>query len=112
MAAEIIPNTRELRIANLRSLKPGTGARYVEVIRDHNGGLIAKAWKRTVPATGIVVDLDAPKIVAEGILREKGATLEKREDAHGVTRSGWWMDGVFLAQTKDPVLALDVLEGR
>ncbi len=30
-------------------------------------------------------------------LEDAGAKVEKREDAQGVTRSGWWLDGVFLA---------------
>ena len=44
-------------------------------------------------------------------LIEKGATHEKKEDAHGDTKSGWWMDTVFLAPYKMPKLALQILEG-
>ena len=30
-------------------------------------------------------------------LIEAGAKCEKKEDREGKTRSGWWMDSVFLA---------------
>lgn len=29
-------------------------------------------------------------------LQAAGAKLEKREDNHGETRIGWWLDGVYL----------------
>jgi hypothetical protein len=29
-------------------------------------------------------------------LLESGAVKEKREDRHGDTKSGWWLDGVYL----------------
>ena len=29
-------------------------------------------------------------------LREAGAVLEKKEDREGKTRSGWWIDDVYL----------------
>ena len=44
-------------------------------------------------------------------LNEAGAKLEKREDSHGVTRSGWWMDDVWLAPTNQPKAALEALRG-
>ena len=49
---------------------------------------------------------------ARAELLERGATLEKREDAHGDTKTGWWMDGVWLAPTNKPVLALASLDGN
>ena len=27
------------------------------------------------------------------MLTEAGAVYERREDSHGITRTGWWMDG-------------------
>ena len=38
-----------------------------------------------------------------------GAKLEKREDRHGTTLSGWWMDGVYLG--KDAKIAWEALSG-
>jgi hypothetical protein len=49
---------------------------------------------------------------AENELREVGAVLEKKEDRHGETKSGWWMDDVWLAPTNQPVQALAVLRGE
>jgi hypothetical protein len=48
---------------------------------------------------------------AIALLTADGATLEKREDAHGVTRSGWWMDDVWLAPVSQPKAALEALRG-
>jgi hypothetical protein len=31
-------------------------------------------------------------------LREMGAELAKMEDRHGDTKSGWWLDGVYLGK--------------
>ena len=31
-------------------------------------------------------------------LREAGAVLEKKEDRDGKTRSGWWIDDVYLGR--------------
>ncbi len=36
---------------------------------------------------------------ARQILIEAGATKERREDRHGETKSGWWLDGVFLGSS-------------
>ena len=44
-------------------------------------------------------------------LTSAGASLEKREDRHGVTRSGWWMDDVWLAPANQPKVALAALYG-
>ena len=33
-------------------------------------------------------------------LIERGAKLEKKEDADGRTRAGWWMDDVFLGKNE------------
>ena len=38
-------------------------------------------------------------------LLETGATLEKREDRQGDTRTGWWLDGVFLGESVREALA-------
>ena len=51
------------------------------------------------------------KIEATAILTEAGATNERREDSHGETKSGWWMDGVWLAPSSRPQDAIKVLKG-
>ncbi len=33
-------------------------------------------------------------------LRARGAKLEKKEDRDGRTRSGWWIDDVYLGKTE------------
>ena len=43
-------------------------------------------------------------IVAREQLVEMGAKLEKREDQHGETKSGWWLDGIYLAKTAQDAL--------
>jgi hypothetical protein len=53
----------------------------------------------------------AEKARVEQELRDRGAVLEKREDRHGETRSGWWLDGVWLAPGSDPVHALALARG-
>ena len=45
------------------------------------------------------------------LLIEAGATHEKKETEQGETKSGWWMDTVWLAPYRMPQLALQVLEG-
>lgn len=113
MAAEIILYTRETKVANLDAMPRGLGLRYLEVIRDHTGaGYIAQQWRKKLPAAGIVLDLNGPEITAANELRARGAELLKAEDRFGDTKTGWWMDGVYLAPTKNAVHALDVLEGR
>jgi len=32
-------------------------------------------------------------------LRDRGAEFSRRENRHGETRSGWWLDGVYLGKT-------------
>jgi len=44
-------------------------------------------------------------------LIESGAVHEKKEDSNGVTRSGWWMDTVWLAPYSKPQDALRALNG-
>jgi hypothetical protein len=44
-------------------------------------------------------------------LLAKGAKHEKKEDQYGDTKSGWWMDTVYLAPYRMPELALQVLDG-
>ena len=46
---------------------------------------------------------------AEKRLIEAGAVREKREDVDGKTRSGWWLDGVFLG--RDAKTAFEGLNG-
>lgn len=43
------------------------------------------------------------------LLLEAGAQNAKKEDRFGDTRSGWWLDDVFLG--KDPQHALQILKG-
>ena len=47
---------------------------------------------------------------AEAKLLEIGAEKLKAEDRWGDTRTGWWLDGVYLG--KDPVVALNAVEGH
>jgi hypothetical protein len=42
---------------------------------------------------------------AEQSLREAGAAYERREDRHGYTRSGWWLDEVYLGKSIREALA-------
>ena len=42
-------------------------------------------------------------------LIEMGVTHEKKEDQFGDTKSGWWMDTVWLAPYRDPKGALDAI---
>ena len=44
-------------------------------------------------------------------LIEIGATHEKKEDSCGDTKSGWWMDTVWLAPYNSPKDALQAIEG-
>ena len=45
-------------------------------------------------------------------LRERGATLVTKEDRNGDTKSGWWMDDVWLAPKHQPAQAMRALEGN
>ena len=45
-------------------------------------------------------------------LIEMGARNERKEDSEGKTRSGWWMDEVFLAPSNRPVDAMRVIKGN
>jgi len=44
-------------------------------------------------------------------LEELGATRERKETDEGKTKSGWWMDTVWLAPLGDPKSALSALLG-
>lgn len=67
MAAEVIPNRRDLDIRNTGALPRGTGCRYLEVLRAHvDGVFIAVRWCRKLPATGVVIDVDAVAVAAKG----------------------------------------------
>lgn len=44
-------------------------------------------------------------------LIDLGATHEKKEDNFGDTKSGWWMDTVWLAPYGKPQDALQAIEG-
>ena len=46
---------------------------------------------------------------AEKVLRDLGAELMTTEDRHGDTHTGWWLDGVWLAQ--DAVDAVREIKG-
>lgn len=48
---------------------------------------------------------------AKQVLIEMGAKNERREDSHGETRTGWWMDGVWLAPSSRPMDAIRMLKG-
>jgi hypothetical protein len=37
-------------------------------------------------------------------LREMGAELSKQEDRYGETKTGWWLDGIWI--DNDPIRAL------
>ena len=43
------------------------------------------------------------------ILIEAGATRERRKDRHGETKSGWWLDGVYLGSSD--AAAVEALRG-
>ena len=43
------------------------------------------------------------------ILIEAGATKERREDRSGDTKSGWWLDGVYLGSSDSA--AVEALRG-
>jgi len=47
--------------------------------------------------------------MSHGELLEYGCVFEKREDNHGVTKSGYWLDGVFLGAT--PKQATEAIKG-
>ena len=51
------------------------------------------------------------KAAAERELREMGAELLKQEDRFGDTKSGWWLDTVFLGPKNDPEYCLRVVRG-
>jgi len=55
--------------------------------------------------------INAKKEAATAALREKGAELLKQEDRFGETKSGWWLDGTFLAPASQPENALRVITG-
>ena len=46
----IIRYTPLVVIKNAGALPAGLGAKYLECIVSHNGDLVAKQWRRTVPA--------------------------------------------------------------
>ncbi len=47
---------------------------------------------------------------AIAILVEAGAVNAKQEDRHGDTKTGWWLDGVYLG--KDPRQAVSAMRGN
>jgi hypothetical protein len=51
------------------------------------------------------------KMAAERALLEMGATVEKKKDRFGDTRTGWWINGVYLAPARDPIGALRAVKG-
>lgn len=56
----IIIISPKIVIRNLESLSRGTGARYLEVIESHiEGEYVAKCWRRMLPKSGTVIDMEA-----------------------------------------------------
>lgn len=53
----------------------------------------------------------ADKAAATEELLIRGAELLKAEDRWGETKTGWWMDGVWLAPKNDAAAALRILNG-
>lgn len=51
------------------------------------------------------------KAEAIEMLRARSAELLKMEDREGRTRSGWWVDGIWLAPANDPAYALRIMDG-
>lgn len=45
-------------------------------------------------------------------LLEMGAELLKAENRFGEIKTGWWLDGVWLAPKNKPVDALRIVEGN
>ena len=44
-------------------------------------------------------------------LEAAGAVRAKAQDCSGTTRSGWWLDGVYLAPVADPKAAWAAING-
>lgn len=65
--------------------------------------------ENAVPNVEKIWNRMSPKAKAEVLLRDRGCTLEKKEDHMGDTKSGWWQDTVFLGT--DPVIALEAMNG-
>lgn len=51
------------------------------------------------------------KQAAEKALVEMGAERLKAENRFGETKTGWWLDTVFLGPLSDPVYCLNVVKG-
>ncbi len=49
---------------------------------------------------------------AEKELRKMGAKLMTAENRFGDTKTGWWLDGVFLGPKHDPVYCLNCAKGK
>jgi len=47
---------------------------------------------------------------AIAILKDAGAINAKQEDRYGETKTGWWLDGVYLG--KDPRQAVSAMRGN
>jgi len=54
--AKIVKYSPKLDIQNISSLPKGTGAKYLEVIEGEGGAYVAKAWRRSLPKKGMVVE--------------------------------------------------------
>lgn len=52
------------------------------------------------------------KAQAVAELEAMGAERLKKENFHGETKSGWWLDTVFLGPVSDPVHCLNVVKGN
>ena len=55
--------------------------------------------------------MNATTTNATQTLIEMGAKNERREDSEGKTKSGWWLDGVWLAPSNRPMDAIRFLKG-
>lgn len=47
---KVIEYSKELKIINVAQLPKGLNAPYLECVHGLNGELIAKQWRRTIPA--------------------------------------------------------------
>jgi hypothetical protein len=75
--------------------------RCASSIRNYDNHQIAKNTMK---------DLSKKELAIKELIAS-GATHEKKENSSGETKSGWWMDTVFLAPYGMPELAISILKG-
>lgn len=73
-------------------------------------GVYNKGMTTTQPTNAKETKMTKKEAIAK--LIEMEATHEKKEDSFGDTKSGWWMDTVWLAPYSQPLEALAVIEGN